>query len=135
LRIGIARGRSYASVLIIPRKKMRLFEAPHGRRPWPDFKLHGRSWELTGEGKENGKERRGRGRGLGVLQGGAMVRMGGWQGVGSSVLVSLLYCSLPEAAVPEEGSRNQGGRRREEKKRKEGKEKKRKKGKKIRKNF
>jgi hypothetical protein len=61
-----------------------------------------------------------------VLQGGAMVRMGGWQGVGSSVLVSLLYCSLPEAAVPEEGSRNQGGRRREEKKRRKREEKKKK---------
>jgi hypothetical protein len=41
------------------------------------------------------------------------------------LLVSLLCCSLPEAAVREEGSRNtEEG---EEKKRKEGKEKKRKK--------
>jgi hypothetical protein len=60
LRVGIARGRSYASVLIIPRRKTSLCEATHGRRPWPDLKLYEISWELTGEGKE----RRGRG-GLG----------------------------------------------------------------------
>jgi hypothetical protein len=69
--------------------------------------------------------------GGGEQQGARLGDHGGVQGVGSSVLVSLLCCSLPEAAVREEGSRNEGGRRREEKK--EGKEKKRKKRKKYRK--
>jgi hypothetical protein len=69
------------------------------------------------------------GEGGGEQQGARLGDHGGVQGVGSSVLVSLLCCSLPEAAVREEGSRNR--EEGEEKKRKEGKEKKRKKRKKY----
>jgi hypothetical protein len=65
------------------------------------------------------------GEGGGEQQGARLGDHGGVQGVGSFVLVSLLCCSLPEAAVREEGSRNR--EEGEEKKRKEGKEKKRKK--------
>jgi hypothetical protein len=94
LRIGIARGRSYTSVLVISRRKTSLCEAPHGRRPWPDLKLHGSSWELTGEGKEKGKERRGTGRRLGR---GAARGAPWWEGaVGASSLFheafSVLAC-------------------------------------------
>jgi hypothetical protein len=45
------------------------------------LKLHGISWELTGEGKEKGKERRGRGRPRGgAARGGAHGGGGGLQG-------------------------------------------------------
>jgi hypothetical protein len=128
LRVGIARGRSYASILVIPRRKMSLCEAPHGRRPWPNLKLHESSWELTGEGKEKGKERRGRGRLERRKLGGGH---GGRDCKGEvlpvlSVLVAVLY-SLA-VLREEERERKEERRRKERRKRiEEGKEKKRKK--------
>jgi hypothetical protein len=68
-----------------------------------------------------GAHRRGEGeegqgaRPRGCCRGG--VPWGAWgEGKAWALLVSLLCCSLPEAAVHEEGSTNQGGRRRKEKK-------------------
>jgi hypothetical protein len=48
--------RSHASILVIPRRKTSLCEALHGRRPWPDLKLHGSSWlaHRRGEGEGEG---------------------------------------------------------------------------------
>jgi hypothetical protein len=58
--VGVARGRSYASVLLIPRRKTSLCEALHGRRPWPDLKIHesswGAHWRGEGEGGEGGEQ-------------------------------------------------------------------------------
>jgi hypothetical protein len=62
----IAKERSYTFILIIPRRKTSLCEALHGRRPYPDLKLHGSS-------PERGR-RRGRGA-AGAWLGGA--RLGG----------------------------------------------------------
>jgi hypothetical protein len=50
LRAGIARGRSCASILVIPRRKKSLCEAIHGRVATAGV---GASWvELSGERKE-----------------------------------------------------------------------------------
>jgi hypothetical protein len=69
--VGIARGRSYASILVIPRRKTSLCEALHGRRSWPDLKLHGSSW---------GARRRGEGEG----EGGGEAGGHGLEGVGGT---------------------------------------------------
>jgi hypothetical protein len=57
----MARGRSYASILVIPRRKTRLCEALLGRRPGLELELHDRPWELLGEEGEGGGEGQGRG--------------------------------------------------------------------------
>jgi hypothetical protein len=68
--------RSYAFVLVIPRRKTSLSEAPHGRWPWPNVNLHGSSPERGRRGaglRGAAWERRGQlgGRhGGGGLQGG-----------------------------------------------------------------
>jgi hypothetical protein len=109
LRVRIARGRSYTSVLVIPRRKMSLCEAHHGRRPWPDLNLHESSWELTGEGKEKGKERRG-------TRGAARGRPWALQG---------LLCSVREGNSGERKEKEKERRRKERRKRKkEGKKEK-----------
>jgi hypothetical protein len=74
--VGIASGRSYVSVLVIPRRKMRLCEALHGRRPWPELELHGSSCEARrrGEGGE------GQGARLGGIAGGRGSRREGCRG-------------------------------------------------------
>jgi hypothetical protein len=57
---GIARGRSCAPVLVIPRRKMTLVRAPRGRAAMAGV---GAPWEakgeLTGEGRERGRGRGG----------------------------------------------------------------------------
>jgi hypothetical protein len=67
--VGIARGKSCASILVITRRKISLCEALPGRRPWPELELHGRPWELSGEGKE-GEGEEGEGARLGCSWGG-----------------------------------------------------------------
>jgi hypothetical protein len=62
MRLGIGRGRSCTSVLVIPWWKTALVRAVHGRQPWADLKLHGWPWGLAGE-EGRGREERGQGRG------------------------------------------------------------------------
>jgi hypothetical protein len=53
LRPGIARGRSCASVLVVPQRKPSLVEALHERRPWLDLSsMDGSHGELGGRGRE-----------------------------------------------------------------------------------
>jgi hypothetical protein len=47
--------------LVIPRRKSSLCEAPDGRRPWPDLKLHGSSPERGRRGGVGGAALRGGG--------------------------------------------------------------------------
>jgi hypothetical protein len=120
--VGIARGRSYASVLVIPRRKTSLCEALHGRRPWPDLKLHGSSWgaHWRGEGE------RGEGQRAGGLEGGMGGAVGAaWFGpcVLSVAVVREVLCSC----VREGSRRKEKGE--EKKKRKEKKKKRKKYGK------
>jgi hypothetical protein len=70
LRTRILRGRSCASVLVIPRRKSALIRGLHGRRPWPNLSSK-RPWGLTEE------EGRGKGRGRGQ---GARRQGGGREG-------------------------------------------------------
>jgi hypothetical protein len=56
LSAEIVRGRSCASVLVIPRRKKGLCEALPGRRPWPELEL---PWDPMG----SSPEREGRGKG------------------------------------------------------------------------
>jgi hypothetical protein len=111
LRVGIARGMSYASVLIIPRRKTSSCEAPHGRRPWPDLKLHGSS-------PERGRRRERRGGAGGAARGGVMGLQPLFRG-----------CCLVPLAVREEAGRRKEKRRKEREKKKKRKGKKRKYGK------
>jgi hypothetical protein len=123
VRVGIARWRSYASVLIIPRRKMRLCEALHRRRPWPELDFHGSSW---------GTHRRGEG---GEGQGGAAWGRHG-ELLGRRHGRGCRHCSLLAASCSllrvvrgwcllfMRERRQQGGRRKERKKEKEEKEKK-----------
>jgi hypothetical protein len=93
---------------------MSLCEAPHGRRPWPDLKL-------TGEGKEKGKERRGRGaRPRGCCRGAPME--GGAERGGAMGLQPLFRgcCFVP---LQEEGRRKEGRKERRKRKERERKEK------------
>jgi hypothetical protein len=62
LRAEIARGRSCASILVVPQRKMVLVRALYGRRPWPELELTweapwGSSPERGGRGKERGTDR------------------------------------------------------------------------------
>jgi hypothetical protein len=53
-----------------PTKKTSLVRALHGRRPWPDFELHGRRlWGLIGEEERGRGGERGRARGCGEEEG------------------------------------------------------------------
>jgi hypothetical protein len=127
LRVGIARGRSYTSVLIIPRRKTSLCEAPNGRRPWPDLEA---PCELIGAHRRGEGDE---GQGQGAL--GAAMRYRGLLGEGghgvlqglvrccSFVLCVGLLCSVREGNSRE---RKEKERRRKErrKRKKEGKEKK-----------
>jgi hypothetical protein len=113
LRVGIARRRSYASVLVIPRRKTSLCEAPHARQPWPELKLHGRQpWERTGEGKEGGGGGEAGGAPGGRAAGGAPW---GWPLRAAGCLMRALCRWL--AAVREDGRRKEGRKEKEEKKR------------------
>jgi hypothetical protein len=67
----ITRGRSYASVLFIPRRKMSLCEALHWRRSWPDLSSWKAAMGSSPEWGERGKEEEERGRGLGAAWGAA----------------------------------------------------------------
>jgi hypothetical protein len=58
--MGIVGGRSYASVLVIPRRKMRLREALHGRAV-----MAGVGAPLMAAWQAHGRGREGRGRGHG----------------------------------------------------------------------
>jgi hypothetical protein len=115
LRVGIVRGRSNASVLVIPQRKTRLCEALHGRRPWPELKLHGCSW---------GARRRGAG---GTAWGRYGELLGQGEGHGRWGLNALFI--LPVAAHVSSIVREKKKRRKKkgEEKEKEGKEKRKKK--------
>jgi hypothetical protein len=121
--VGIARGRSYASVLAIPRRKMSLCEALHGRRPWPDLKLHGSSWGAHQRGEGEGGER---GEQWGAAGGGARPGLCGLLFVSYSLpalpLLCVLWLAVREGEEKEEERR--GKTKRKEKKRKEKKRKK-----------
>jgi murein endopeptidase len=62
LRVEIARGRSYASILIIPQMKTRLCEALHGRRSWLELKLPWVPFESSPERRRRGMKEGERGR-------------------------------------------------------------------------
>jgi hypothetical protein len=120
LRAGIARGRSYASVLITPRRKMDLCEALRGRRPWPELEL---PCEPMGSSSERG---RWRGRGGG---GAARGSMGRGRAAGGAARSSWL---LGAAVLYVRNRKKEGGRiNRVEKKRKEMKREKKEKNWKI----
>jgi hypothetical protein len=118
LRVGITRGRSYASVLVIPRRKMRLCEALKAAMAGLEA-----PWELMGSSPERGR-RRGMGRGAGGVAWGE----GGLQEghhAGSTLLLIWFgqgCCAAAHAAVAARVRRN---RKEEEEKRRE-REKKRK---------
>jgi hypothetical protein len=123
--VRIARWRSYTSVLVIPRRKMSLCEALHGRCSWPELKLHGSSWGARRRGEEGG-----RGRGAG---GTAWGRHGERKGCRRGTMGARPCCSFGSvrAAVREflymrEG-RKEEGEREKKRKEKEGKEKRKKK--------
>jgi hypothetical protein len=133
LREGIARGRSCASVLIVPQRKMTLVRVLHGRRSWPELELQGRH--------HGGAQRRGEigGRsgagGCDCWGGGARGRAGCRR---ESWWLLLCLCCSCALVVREKKlvvrEKKVGGRRREEKREKrkeEGKEKKKRKNGKI----
>jgi hypothetical protein len=106
LRVGIARGRPHASVLVIPRRKTRLCEALHGRAAVAGVRA---SWDDHGElaGEE-------RGRGRGERRGGtAWGRHGEREGCRGCSLAATAARLLSAVREKEEG------RKREEKKRRE----------------
>jgi hypothetical protein len=74
LRAGISRGRLCPSILVIPRRKMALVRAFHGRRPWPDLT----SWKEAKGACQRGREGEGEGEEAG---GAARGTMGGLLGV------------------------------------------------------
>jgi hypothetical protein len=51
---------SCASFLVVPRGKMSLVRALHGRHPWPELELQGQSW---GSSPKRGERENGRGEG------------------------------------------------------------------------
>jgi hypothetical protein len=129
LRVTIARGRSYASVLVIPRRKMTLGRALHGRAamagvgaPWAG---HKGSPQRKGKGEMERERERERGRRCGAPWGGR-----GGMGRGAR----LASYSLPVAAArsllvvraavregeeeKEEREKKRKGRKRKEKKKK-----------------
>jgi hypothetical protein len=55
---GIARGRSCASILVIPRRKRSLVEDLHERAAMTGLELHGRPWGARRRGKRGGGGRR-----------------------------------------------------------------------------
>jgi hypothetical protein len=98
---------------------MSLCEAPNERRPWPDLEA---PCELTGEGKEKGKERRGRGRGLGGAHGGGLQ---GRHGGAASVFCSW-GLSVAVLCVMEKGNRERKEKERRKKEKRKRKRRKRK---------
>jgi hypothetical protein len=120
LRVEIARGRSFASVLVIPRRKTILCEALYGRAgmaevgaPWPAM---GSSPE---EKRERGEEATGAASGAGAPWGGApMEELGGCS---SACCSCLTFCTCVKKKAT--------GRRREEREEKEEEKEKKKKGK------
>jgi hypothetical protein len=114
LRAGIARGRSCASILVVPRRKTSLCEALHGRRPWPELEL---PWEPMGSSTERGKRGKEEGN-RGALLGGGMGAARGRHGRGCRrcTLLTAWFGLLWSGAVSEEGNRKEEGER--EKKRK-----------------
>jgi hypothetical protein len=85
LRSGIVRGRSCASILIVPRRKSSLVETFYGWLPWPS------SNSITGHGSSPGKGqgRRGEVRGGHGLLWRSKGRMGGAAPGEDSTLVTL----------------------------------------------
>jgi hypothetical protein len=114
LRPGIARGRSCASILVIPQRKMRLCEALHGREdmtrvraPWPDM---GKLVREEGEGGEGAQ--------LGVAWGAARGRH--WEGLLRARAVCLLSAvrEVEEEKEEREKKKKRKGKKRKERKRK-----------------
>jgi hypothetical protein len=125
---------SYTSVLVIPRRKMRLCDALHRRRLWPDSKLHESSWRARRRGEEGeGQEERGRGRawGVGHMAGGAM-GMAAWS---SWLPLHALCCSFSARGLLCVREKKRGKKKREEKEKEKEKERKEKRRKRKRKNM
>jgi hypothetical protein len=99
---------------------MRLVEAFHGRRPWPDFELHGRPWGSSPEREERGK---GRGHGYGEEEG-MEGRQGAARGAQSPAHAWLILCG--PGCVRDCCVRKKEREERKRKERKREKEKKRK---------
>jgi hypothetical protein len=86
----------------------------HGRRPWPDFELHGRRlWGLIGEEERGRGGERGRARGCGEEEG----REGGELGAVARGGRGLLLGSVPAALREKESGKG----KRKKKRRREGK--------------
>jgi hypothetical protein len=109
LRLGIARGRSCASVLVA------LVEALHGRAAMAKLKLHGWQWELAERGRGvGGEEQRAqlcveRRKGVGGI----------WEwlhGEGSSALLFMLCIPLRGEEEIEKREETRKGRKKERKK-------------------
>jgi hypothetical protein len=116
--VGIARGRSRASMLVIPRRKTALVEAFHGGAAMVELKLHGRPWELRPE-----REGRGKGRERGGCLG---VPLHGWGAMGGSATRALVAapCSVRSlAARVRNKTAGRKEKRRERKEKKKGRKK------------
>jgi hypothetical protein len=120
--VGIARGRSHASLLVIPQRKKSLCEALHGRAamarvgaPWPAMGV------LLGEGREEEEE----GEGVGQLGGSPWGQLEGRRAAArwrwAAPLYVVPYCAW--GRKQEEGEE----KRREEKRKEEGKKEKKRK--------
>jgi hypothetical protein len=122
LRVRIARGRSYASILIIPRRKTSLCEALHGEAAMAGFEAPLiTAWQARGRGREGrGREhgwwcRLGRGRAAGGAP-------WGWP-LGAAGCPMRALCTWL-AVVHEEGRRRRKEKREKKRKRRKRKEKK-----------
>jgi hypothetical protein len=122
LRVGSARWRPYASVLVIPRRKTSLCEALHRRRPWPELEL---PWEPMGSSPERGRRGKGKrkqGHGLWAAWG-ATRAVGGRHGeglraaCGCLVLCSCAVCENRKQEGEEEKEEREKKKKRKEKKR------------------
>jgi hypothetical protein len=115
LRVRIARGRSYASILIIPRRKTRLCEALHGRRPWPDLSSMGGSHGELAEGEGEGEWEEGQGDPPGEGEGCSGVPWGWLLGAAGCPYVLSVVCVLN---LRKERRKKKGEEKKERKKRK-----------------
>jgi hypothetical protein len=112
LRPGIARGRSCATVLVVPRRKQPWMELSIGGRPWPELELYAGNGKLVGEGRDGDKGEEEQGWLLVVWGGGA------WGELRPMWLYELLCC------LGEEGRKEKREKRKEEREGKKEKEKK-----------
>jgi hypothetical protein len=109
LRAGIARGRSCASILVVPQRKTALVSALHGKQPWPELEFHGKHHGGARRGGERGG-RRGAARGGRAIGGLAM----------EDQMCDLLVCCSCMLYVR---GKQEGGKRRKQRKEKKGRKK------------